>query len=126
VSPETVERTVFHVERNDTNTLAILHDQVQGKIFDEEIRVVSERLAVKGVEEGVASTVSSRSATVRLTTFAILQRLTTKGTLVDLPLLGTGERNTVVFELGTELRQNASMDELAPTSITDLGASRHM
>lgn len=105
MSPEAVERTVFHVERNDTNTLAILHDQVQGKVFNEEIRVVSQRLAVKGVEESVASTVSSRGATVRLTTFAILQRLTTKGTLVDLPLLGTGERNTVVFELGTELRQ---------------------
>ena len=105
MSPETVKRTVFHVERNDTNTLAILHDQVEGKVFDEEICVVSERLAVKGVEESVASTVSSCSTTVCLATFTILQRLTTKGTLVNLPILGAGEWNAVMFKLGTEIRR---------------------
>jgi hypothetical protein len=104
VSPEAMERTIFHVERNDTNTLAILHDQVQGKVFNEEVCVVSERLAIKGVEESMAGTVSSCSATVCLTALAILQRLTTKCALVDLPFLGSGERNTVVFKLGKKVR----------------------
>ena len=50
VSPEAMEGAVFHVECNDTNTLAVLHDQVEGKIFDEEVGVVAERLAVEGME----------------------------------------------------------------------------
>jgi hypothetical protein len=41
MGPETVQCTVLHIERNDSNTLAILHNQVQSKVFDEEIRVVS-------------------------------------------------------------------------------------
>jgi len=126
VCPEAVERAILHVERDDPDTLAVLHDQVEGKVFNEEIRVVSQRLAVKGMEESVTSTISSRRTTVCLTTFAILQRLTTKGTLVNLPILGTGEWNTIMFKLrnGDKLRGKYVKSDL--TSITDLGASRHI
>jgi hypothetical protein len=60
---------------------------------------VAERLAVQGVKHGVARSVGSGSTAVGLATLAILEGLTTKGTLVDLALLGTGERETKVFEL---------------------------
>lgn len=50
MGPEAVEGTVFHVECNDTNTLAVLHNQVKGKVFDEEVGVMAERLAIEGVE----------------------------------------------------------------------------
>lgn len=50
VGPEAVEGTVFHVECNDTDTFAVLHDQVEGKVFDEEVGVMSERLAIEGME----------------------------------------------------------------------------
>ena len=84
---EAVKGTVLHVERDNTDALAILHNQVQGKVLDEEVGVVTEGLAVEGVEEGVAGTVGRGGAAVGLATLAELERLTTKRTLVDLALL---------------------------------------
>jgi hypothetical protein len=60
---------------------------------------VAQRLAVQGVEDGVAGTVSSSGATVRLTAFAEFERLTAKGSLVDLAFFGTRKGDTVVLEL---------------------------
>jgi hypothetical protein len=42
VGTEAMKGTVFHAESNYTDTLAILHDQVKGKIFNEKIGVVSQ------------------------------------------------------------------------------------
>ena len=87
VCTETVKSTVFHIQRNNTDALAILHDQVKSKVLDEEVGVVTEGLAVEGVEEGVAGTVGRGGATVSLATLAELEGLTTERTLVDLALL---------------------------------------
>lgn len=102
VRTEAVQGTVFHVERNDTDTLAVLHDQVQREVLDEEVRVVAQRLAVESVENGVSSSVSGSGATVGLATLAVLEGLSTEGALVNLAFLGSGEGNTVVLELRLE------------------------
>ena len=94
-----MEGAVFHVERNDTNTLAILHDQVQSEVFDEILRVMAKGLAVEGVKDSVASSVGSSGTTVCLSTLAELEGLTTEGTLVDLAFLGSREGDTVVLKL---------------------------
>lgn len=47
----------------------------------------------------MACSVSGRSATVCLTSFAKLERLPTKGTLVNLALLCSGERHAIVLKL---------------------------
>jgi hypothetical protein len=99
VCTETVESSVLHVEGNNTNTLAVLHNQVQSEVFDEEVGVVSQRLTIKSVENSVASSVSSSGTSIGLTTLAELEGLTAEGTLVDLAFLGSGERYAVVFEL---------------------------
>jgi hypothetical protein len=126
VSPEAVECTVFHAERNDSSTLTILHDQIQHKVFNEEFCVVSKRLAVKSVEEGMTGAISGRSTAVCLTAFAIIQRLTTNGTLVYLSIFGTGEWNTITFELETDIGGTNRHVRSNPTSATDPGASRHI
>ena len=99
VCPETVKGTILHVQRNNTNTLSILHDEVESEVFDEEVRVVSERLAVECVQDGVAGTVSDGGAAIGLAALAILERLPTESMLVDLALLGSRERNTEMFKL---------------------------
>lgn len=99
VRTEAVEGSVLHVEGNDTNTLAVLHDQVQREVFDEILRVMSQRLSIESVENGVAGTISSGSATVSLATLAELEGLSTESTLVDLAFLRSGERDTIVLEL---------------------------
>lgn len=99
VGTETVKSAVFHVESNNTDTLAILHNQVESEVLNEEVGVVPKRLAVKRVQESMTSTVSGGSASVCLTTLSKFERLTTECTLVDLALLGSRERNTEVLEL---------------------------
>lgn len=99
VRAEAMDRTVLHVERDDTDAFAILHDQVKRKVLDEEVGVVAERLTVQSVKHGVSSSVGGGGATVGLATLAVVERLTAEGTLVDLAVLGTGEGKTEVLEL---------------------------
>jgi hypothetical protein len=49
VRTEAVEGTILHVEGNNTDTLAILHYKVERKIFDEKVRIVTQRLTVEGM-----------------------------------------------------------------------------
>lgn len=60
---------------------------------------MSEGLAVQGVENGVSSSVGGSSASVSLTTLAVLQGLSTECSLVDLALLRAGERYSEMFKL---------------------------
>jgi hypothetical protein len=68
VRAETVKGTILHVQSEDTTALAVLHDEIQSEVLDEEVGVVAERLSVKSVENGVTGTISDGSATVSLTT----------------------------------------------------------
>lgn len=99
VCSEPVQCSVFHVKCDDTYTLSVLHDQIKSEVLNEEIGVMTQRLAVEGVKESVAGTISGSSATVCLASLAVLQRLTTKGALVDLALLRTRKWNTIMFQL---------------------------
>jgi hypothetical protein len=60
---------------------------------------VAQRLAVQGVEDGVACSVGSGGTSVCLSTFTVFEGLTTESSLVDLAFFGTREWNTVVFKL---------------------------
>jgi hypothetical protein len=42
VRPKPVESAILHVKRDNTDTLSVLHDQIQSEILDEEIGVVTE------------------------------------------------------------------------------------
>lgn len=64
-----------------------VHDQVEGKVFDEEVGVVSERLTIKGVKDSVARSIGSGCTAVGLSTLAELERLSSKSTLIDLAVL---------------------------------------
>jgi hypothetical protein len=68
---------------------------------------VAERLAVECVKHSVARSVGSGGASVRLSTLAVVERLTAKGTLVDLALLGSREGETVVLELARSVGRRA-------------------
>ena len=56
-------------------------------------------LSVEGVKEGVASPVGNAAAAMGLTSFAVVQALPTKGTLVDPPVFQPTERHPIVLQL---------------------------
>jgi hypothetical protein len=41
VRPESVKGSILHVQGENTNTFTILHQQVEGKVLNEEVGVVS-------------------------------------------------------------------------------------
>jgi hypothetical protein len=79
---EAVESAVLLVVGDHTAALAILHDQLKGKVLDEVVCVVSEGLAIEGVEQGVSGTIGSSTTPVSLTSLSELLRLTAEGALV--------------------------------------------
>jgi hypothetical protein len=89
VCSESVKFSVFHVEGNDAQTFAILHDDVQSKIFDEKVGVVTERLTVEGEQKCMASTIRSSSTSIRLPALPVLQRMASNRPLVYLAFLRT-------------------------------------
>lgn len=50
VRTESVQSTIFHVEGNYADTLAILHYEIERKVFDEKVGIVTQRLAIEGVQ----------------------------------------------------------------------------
>ena len=88
VRAETMKRSVFHVKRYDTDAFAVLHDQIQSKVLNEEVRVVSKRLAVERMKESMTGTVGGGSTAVCLPALTKLEGLTTERTLIDFAFLG--------------------------------------
>ena len=105
VSAEAMDRAVLEVEGSDTDTLAILHNQIKRKELDEVRGVVAQRLAVKRMKHGVACAVGSGGTAVRLSTLAIMERLATECTLVDLAFLRTRKGQAVVLQLQHRVRR---------------------
>jgi hypothetical protein len=68
VRSESMKSTIFHVKSKDTLAFAIFHDQIESKVLDKVVGLVSERLTVQSVKNGMASTISDGSATISLTT----------------------------------------------------------
>ena len=99
VGVEPVDGAILKAERDHTPALAILHQEVDGEVLDEEVAVVAEALAVQGVEEGVAGPVSDTAAPVSLASLAVLVGLPTEGPLVDLALRGPAEGHAIVLQL---------------------------
>ena len=111
VSTEAVEGSILHVQGDDANTFAILHDEVKSKIFNEEVSIVSERLSVECVQDGMSRSVRSSSATVSLTALAVLERLATKRPLVDFAVNSAREGNTEMLQLRVTREQRSGARE---------------
>ena len=96
---ETVQRAVVELERDDAAADAlVVHDQVDGEELDVEFGGVAQRLAVHGVQHGVAGAVGGGAGALRLA-LAVVQRHAAERALVDLAVLGARERHAPMFEL---------------------------
>ena len=100
-----VQCALRHVERDDAATLAIFHDEVEGKILDEELGVVLQRLLIQGVQHGVAGAVGRRAGALR-DALAEVRGHAAEGPLIDLALFGARERNAIVLELDDRGRRH--------------------
>ncbi len=94
-----MDRTVVEVPGNNTGADAVSHDQIERKIFDEKLRIILKRLAIKRVQDGVAGTVSSSAGALYRRTITKVLHVATEWALINLTFFGTRERNAVMFQL---------------------------
>ena len=94
-----MDSTVSDVVGHDTSAVLILvHNEVHGEVLNEENAVVSESSSEESVEHRVAGSVSDSAASVGLTAFSVVSRLSSESSLVDLSFSGSREGHAVAFE----------------------------
>ena len=104
---EAMQRAVVELQRDHAAAGAlVVHDQVDGEELDVEFRGVAQRLAVHGVQHGVAGAVGGGAGALRLA-LAVVQRHAAERPLIDLAVLGARERHAPVLELVDRLRRVA-------------------
>jgi hypothetical protein len=93
-----VQGAVVQLPGGDARTGAVLHDQVEGEVLDEELDLATDRLAVEGVQDGVAGAVGGGAGALHRA-FAVVLRHAAEGALIDLAVLGAREGHAPVFQL---------------------------
>ena len=95
---EAVDLAGGDVERDDAAAAPLLHDQVEGEILDEEVGLVADRLAIHGVQHGMAGAVRGRAGALG-DALAVIGGHAAERALVDLAFLGARERHAPMLEL---------------------------
>jgi hypothetical protein len=67
-------------------------------LLNEEIGVVTKGLSVQSMQESVSRPIRNGSTTICLSSLAVLEGLSAKGTLIDFALVRAGEGDAKVFE----------------------------
>src|SRR5258708_4842596 len=96
---EAVQCAVLHVpgKHAAANTL-LVHQEVERKIFDEELGVVFQALLVERVQGGVTGSVGRGTSALRHL-LSVAYGLAAKGALINSAIFGARERNAVMFQL---------------------------
>ena len=103
--PETVDRAVFQAHGDNAAAGAVLiHHQIDGKIFDEELSRMPQRLAVERVQHGVAGAVGGGAGALCRRALAIVGRHAAEGALIDPAVFGARERYAIVLKLINRVR----------------------
>ncbi len=95
---EAVDRAVVELQADDAAAAAILHDEVDGEIFDEEFGIVAQRLPVERVQHGVAGAVGGGAGALRRRPPAEIGGHAAERALIDAAVLGARERHAPMFE----------------------------
>src|SRR6185312_2199729 len=78
-------RAVVHVQGDHATATAFVHDEVDGKIFDIELRRMAQRLAVHRVQHGVAGAIGGGAGALG-GALAVMCGHAAEGTLIDLAI----------------------------------------
>ena len=104
---ETMQRAVVEFQRDHAAAGAlVVHDQVDGEEFDVEFGGMAQRLAVHGVQHGMAGAVGGGAGALRLA-LAVVQRHAAERALIDLAVLGARERHAPMLQLVDGFRRVA-------------------
>src|SRR5277367_3862320 len=96
---EAVNRSVVQLEAHDAaNSALSVTDEIDGEIFDEELALRSQRLAIERVQNRVPSAVGGGAGALR-DALAVFGRHSPERPLINLARFGAGERHAPMVEL---------------------------
>ena len=105
---EAVDRAVIQTHRHHADAslhpVDIGHDQIECKIFDEEVRGILQALLVQRVKHGVASAVGCGASTLHRRAIAHVLHVPAERPLVDRAIGIAAERNACVLQFVNRLR----------------------
>ncbi len=78
---------------------AVVHDEVEREVLDEEFGGIAQRLAVERVQHGVARAVGGGAGALGGRAFAELGGHAAEGALIDLAVVGAAEGHAVMLKL---------------------------
>ena len=103
-----MDRAVIHLDADHAAaTPGLIHDQVDGEIFDEELGGVAQGLPIERVQDGVAGAVGGGAGALG-GALAIVGGHAAEGALVDLALFGAGEGHAPMLQLENGLGRVAA------------------
>ena len=83
-----MQGAVFQIPaEHATAGAVIVHDQVDGEIFDEEIRIMLQALLIQGMQDRMAGPVSSSTGTLHRL-LAVVAHMAAERPLIDLAVFG--------------------------------------
>ena len=96
--------SIGHVVGHESAALAVLHDEVQGEVLNEENAVVTQGAPEQGVQHAMAGSVGDGAAPVGLASLSVVLRLTSECSLIDFSFIRSGKRHTIRLELEDGVR----------------------
>ncbi len=94
-----MDGAVVKIPGDDAATGAFfIHDEIDGEILDEELRVIFQALLIKRVQDGVPGAIGGGAGAL-YRRFAIVAHVPTEWPLIDLAVLGARERHAEMLEL---------------------------
>ena len=90
-----VKGAISHVVGHDSSTLSVFHDQIKSKILNEENAVISKSSSEQSMKHAMSSSISYSTASISLTTFSKLLRLSSESSLIDLSFFCSRERHSI-------------------------------
>jgi hypothetical protein len=103
-----VDRAVVEIDGDHAAaTAVVVHDQIDGEIFDEKLGLMAQRLAIHGVQHGVAGAVGGGAGALR-GALAVMRGHAAERTLIDLAVFTARERQAPMFEFVHRLRRGAA------------------
>ena len=103
-----MDRAVVEIDGDDAAAAAVVvHDQVDGEIFDEELGRMAQRLAVHGVQHGVAGAVGGGAGALR-GALAVMGGHAAERALIDLAVFAARERQAPMLQFVDRFRRAAA------------------
>jgi len=90
--------SVGHIVCHDSYAIFSIHNQIHGKVLNEEDAVKAKSSTEESVKHRVPCSISDGTTSIGLASSTIVSRLTSEGSLIDLSFICSAEGHTIRLE----------------------------